>query len=224
MARPRRGHRGNDQPPRRPARAPRRMRRGQPRVHPRELPFQAGRYAEAALQIGGRQPHRGRGHALPLRGHALPFHAGGLPHGLPLLRLHAQRPRARPHGWGDAGAGAGGEPHARPGGPARAQHRAHGQRRTAGQLRKHGKVFASGQFPGAHEHLPAQHIALHLRARAADARSCQRGPAGDALHLPARPQRRGAQTASARGQRLRHRGRAFRRPRICRKDRPPRHF
>ena len=87
------------------------------------------------------------------------------------------------------------KPHARPGRAARPQHRADGQRRTAGQLRKHGEVSAPGQFPGAHEHLPAQHIALHLRPRAADARSCQRGPAGDALHLPARPQRRGAQTS-----------------------------
>ena len=39
---------------------------------------------------------RDRCHALPLRQHGLRLHAGGLPDGLPLLRLHPGRPGAQP--------------------------------------------------------------------------------------------------------------------------------
>ena len=44
---------------------------------------------------GRRQLHRDRRHALPLRQHGVCVHAGGLPHGLPLLRVHPGGPRAR---------------------------------------------------------------------------------------------------------------------------------
>ena len=81
----------------------------------------------------GRQRHRRRADALQLRQHALPVHAGGLPHGLRVLRLHAGRLRAQPDRrrrcWGRSSA-----PTAYWRRKARrvAQHRADGQRRTAG--------------------------------------------------------------------------------------------
>ena len=45
---------------------------------------------------GRRQLHRNGGHALPLRQHGVCVHAGGLPHGLPLLRIHPGRACAQP--------------------------------------------------------------------------------------------------------------------------------
>jgi len=47
------------------------------------------------LRMSGRQLHRDRRDALPLRQHGVCVHAGGLPHGLPLLRVHPGGPCAR---------------------------------------------------------------------------------------------------------------------------------
>ncbi len=55
-----------------------------------------GRHREISAADGGRQLHRDRRHALPLRQHGVRLHAGGLPDGLPLLRVHPGGPGAQP--------------------------------------------------------------------------------------------------------------------------------
>ena len=45
---------------------------------------------------GRRQLHRDRCHALPLRQYRVRIHTGGLPHGLPVLRLHTGGACAQP--------------------------------------------------------------------------------------------------------------------------------
>ena len=55
-----------------------------------------GRYCEVSAAHGGRQLHRDRCHALPLRQYRVRVHAGGLPHGLPVLRLHTGGAGAQP--------------------------------------------------------------------------------------------------------------------------------
>ncbi len=80
------------------------------------------------LQHGRRQLHRDRCDALPLRQHGLRVHAGGLPHGLPLLRLHPGRPRAQPGSGRDCSEIYTAEGHR----GAHLSHRPHGHRGTAG--------------------------------------------------------------------------------------------
>ena len=66
------------------------------RAHHRAAAGGQGRHREVPAADGRRQLHRDRRHALPLRQHGLRVHSGGLPDGLPLLRLDPGGPGAQP--------------------------------------------------------------------------------------------------------------------------------
>ena len=88
----------------RPAQSPAGKARGgilHRRAHHRAAAGGQGRHREVPAADGRRQLHRDRRHALPLRQHGLRVHSGGLPDGLPLLRLDPGGPGAQPRGGRD---------------------------------------------------------------------------------------------------------------------------
>ena len=151
--------------------------------------------------LPGWQRDRGREAQVPLWQLAVRFHAGGLRHGLRVLRLHAGGLRAQPHQRGNAGPNRGREPP--PAGRGRAAEKTPCSWAAASPLANYENTVKFLRLLR-NTACPCAGFRFHLRAHGAHARAGAGGFAGDAVRFPARAQRRDSPPHHAHRAQVRH--------------------
>ena len=148
-----------------------------------------GRHGEIPVRPCRRQQHRDGADALFVWQLCVRVHAGGLPHGVPFLRVHAGGPRSQPYRGRNCKRNLRRDGRHR---RARFPHCADGHWRTAGQLRQCDGFFINHLLPAGREHRHAQHQPFHLRPCAHDGKAGAEKAGPDAFGKPARPHKRDA--------------------------------